>query len=62
MSSIDAPSAALAHSPLFIVARNEQVVPKQRRVERLPLGYSVQEPCDASEGRYWVVVTAFEVW
>jgi hypothetical protein len=61
MRSIDTPSAALARSRLFIVARNKQIVPKERRVERLPSGYSVREPCNASEGRYWVVVTALEV-
>ena len=61
MSSEDAPSAALAGSRLFVVSRNSHIVPKERRIERLPSGYSVQEPCDASEGCYWVVVTALDV-
>jgi hypothetical protein len=61
MSTADVTSAGLAHSQLFIVARNSHVVPKERHVERLPSGYSVRELCDASQGRYWVVVTALEV-
>ncbi len=51
----------VADSKVFIVARNEQVVPKQRRVERLPSGYSVREPRYDSQGSYWYVVTALEV-
>ena len=51
----------VADSKVFIVARNERVVPKQRRVERLPSGYSVREPRDDSQGSYWYVVTALEV-
>ncbi len=50
-----------ADSKVFIVARNEDVVPKQRRAERLPSGYSVRESRDDSHGSYWYVVTALEV-
>jgi hypothetical protein len=53
--------AMVADSKVFIVARNKHVVPKQRRVERLPSGYSVRESRDDSQGRYWYVVTALEV-
>ena len=48
-------------SKVFIVVRNKHVVPKQRRVERLPSGYSVRESHDESQGSYWYVVTALEV-
>jgi hypothetical protein len=51
----------VAHYKVFIVARNEHVVPKQRRIERLPSGYSVRESRDDSQGRYWYVITAFDV-
>jgi hypothetical protein len=51
----------VAQSKVFIVARNEHVVPKQRRIERLPSGYSVRESRDDSQGRYWYVITAFDV-
>jgi hypothetical protein len=51
----------VAHSKVFIVARNRHIVPKERRVERLPSGYSVRESRDDSQGRYWYVVTALEV-
>jgi hypothetical protein len=50
-----------ADSKVFIVARNEHVVPKQRRAERLTSGYSVRESRDDSQGSYWYVVTALEV-
>jgi hypothetical protein len=53
--------AMAAHSKVFIVVRNKGVVPKQRRVERLPSGYSVRESRDDSHGNYWYVVTALEV-
>jgi hypothetical protein len=43
------------------MVRNKDVVPKRRRVERLPSGYSVRESRDDSEGSYWYVVTALEV-
>src|SRR5437762_13047396 len=33
--------AMVADSKVFIVARNKHLVPKRRRVERLPSGYSV---------------------
>jgi hypothetical protein len=51
----------VTHSKVFIVARNRHIVPKERRVERLPSGYSVRESRDDSQGRYWYVVTALEV-
>jgi hypothetical protein len=53
--------AMVADSKVFIVARNKHVVPKQRRVERLPSGYSVRESRDDSQGSYWYLVTALEV-
>jgi hypothetical protein len=49
------------HYKVFIVARNERVVPKQRRIERLPSGYSVRESRDDSQGRNWYVVTVLDV-
>jgi len=58
---MDAPSTTSAHLGLFIVASNNHVVPKERRIERLQSGYSVRECCDAAEGCYWVVVAALEV-
>jgi len=61
IGSMDAPSAMVAHSKVFIVARNQHIVPKQRRVERLPSGYSIREFQNTSQGRYWYVVTALEV-
>lgn len=45
----------------FVVARNKRIAPKQRRIERVPSGYSVQEFHDDSQGRYWYVVAALEV-
>jgi len=61
IGSMDAASAMVAHSKVFIVARNQHIVPKQRRVERLPSGYSIREFQNTSQGRYWYVVTALEV-
>jgi len=61
IGSMDAPSAMVAHSKVFIVARNQHIVPKQRRVERLPSGYSIREFQNTSQGKYWYVVTALEV-
>ena len=55
-SSVGAPP-----SSIFIVARSEHIVSKERRIERLPSGYSVCESSDDSEGRYWFVVTSLEV-
>ena len=60
MSSDRAP-AVTANPTLLIVARSGCIVPKERRIERLPWGYSVREARDDSEGCYWFVVTAFEV-
>ena len=61
IDTMDAPSAMAAQSKVFIVARSRHIVSKERRVERLPSGYSVQESRDDSRGRYWYVVTALEV-
>ncbi len=58
---MDASSVRLAHSRVFIVARNKHIVPKQRRIERLRVGYAVREFRDDSQGRYWYVITALEV-
>ena len=60
MSSADQAAAAGASKP-FIVARSRHVVPKERRIERLPSGYAVRECSNSSEGDYWFVVTALEV-
>jgi hypothetical protein len=61
MSSTDQATAVAAGSKPFIVARSRCIVPKQRRIERLPSGYAVQECSKSSEGDYWFVVTALEV-
>jgi hypothetical protein len=45
----------------FVVSRNKHIAPKERRVERLPSGYSVREFCNHPQGCYWYVITAFEV-
>jgi hypothetical protein len=58
---MDAPSAVLAHSKVFVVARNKHVVPKQRRIERLTAGYAIQEFRNDSQGSYWYVITSLEV-
>jgi hypothetical protein len=58
---MDASSAIVAHSKVFIVARNKLVAPKQRRIERLAAGYAVREFKDDSQGRYWYVIVALEV-
>jgi hypothetical protein len=58
---MDASSAIVGHSKVFIVARNKLVAPKQRRIERLSAGYAVREFRDDSQGRYWYVVTALEI-
>lgn len=50
-----------APSKPFVVTRKKCIVPKPRRIERLPSGYAVQEFRDDSQGRYWYVVTALEV-
>jgi hypothetical protein len=61
MSSGDQAPVAAPRSTPFIAARNRYILPKERRVERLPSGYSVKEFRDDSEGRYWFVVTSLEV-
>ncbi len=58
---MDTSSAIVAHSKVFIVARNKHVAPKERRIERLTAWYVVREFRDDSQGRYWYVVTALEV-
>ena len=45
----------------FVVVRNKCIVPKERRIERLPSGYSIREFYNQPHGRYWYVVTALEV-
>lgn len=52
--------AMTARSKPFIVMRNKSIAPKERRVERIPSGYSVREFHNGSEGRYWYVVTSLE--
>jgi hypothetical protein len=37
------------------------IVPKERRIERLPSGYSIRAFYNHPQGRYWYVVTALEV-
>jgi hypothetical protein len=49
------------HSKVFVVTRNRHIVPRERRIERLPTGYSIQEWRDDSRGYYWFVITALEV-
>jgi hypothetical protein len=58
---MDTSSAVVAHTKVFVVARNKHVVPKQRRIERLTAGYAVQEFKDDSQGSYWYVITSLEV-
>ena len=53
--AMDAPSKP------FVVSRNKHIAPKERRVESLQSGYSVQEFCSNSQGCYWYVITALEV-
>jgi hypothetical protein len=50
-----------ATSKPFVVARNKQIAPKERRIERLPSGYAVRELRDDSQGRYWYVVVALDL-
>ena len=50
-----------ANSRPFVVARNKRIVPKERRIERLPSGYSIREFYNQPQGGYWYVVTAFDV-
>jgi hypothetical protein len=60
---IDAPFGCdmPANSRPFIVMRNKRIVPKERRIERLPSAYSIREFYNHPQGRYWYVVTALEV-
>ncbi len=53
--------AMATESRLFVVARNKDIAPKQRRVERIPPGYSIREFYNNPRGRYWYVVTTLEV-
>jgi hypothetical protein len=50
-----------ANSRPFVVARNKRIEPKERRIERLPSGYSIREFYNHPQGRYWYVITALEV-
>ena len=61
MSSADTPSTPEGHCKAYIVARNRHIVPKERRVERLPSGYSVGESRNGSQGCYWYVVASLEL-
>ena len=60
---MDAPfgCAMPANSRPSVVVRNKHIVPKERRIERLPSGYSIREFYNQPHGRYWYVVTALEV-
>jgi hypothetical protein len=53
--AMDAPSKP------FVVSRNKHIAPKERRIERLPSGYSVREFYNHPQGCYWYVITALEV-
>ena len=59
MSSID--TTPETNSKICIVTRNQQIVPRERRIERLPTGYSIQECRNDSRGHYWFVITALEL-
>jgi len=49
------------HSKVFVVTHNRHIAPKERRIERLPSGYSIQECLNDSRGHYWFVITSLEV-
>jgi len=49
------------HFKVFVVTRNRHIVPKVRRIELLPTGYSIQECRNDSGGHYWFVITALQV-
>ena len=61
MRSGDQAPVTEPHAGLSIVARSRDIVPKRRRIERLPSGYSVRELRSDSAGNYWFVITALEV-
>ena len=61
MSSREQAAALATDSKPFIIARSRHIVPKERRIERLPSGYAVRESSNDSEGDYWFVVTSLEV-
>jgi len=61
MRSVDQGPLSESRSNLFIVARNRNIVSKQRRVERVSSGYSVRELRSDSGGNYWFVITALEL-
>ena len=61
MRSGDEAPVAEPRASLFVVARNRDVVPKPRRIERLPSGHSVRELRSDSGGNYWFVIAALEV-
>ena len=58
---MDASSAIVADSKVFIVVRNKHVAPKQRCIERVSPRYAVREFQNDARGSYWYVVTALEV-
>jgi hypothetical protein len=49
------------YSKPFVMIRNKYIAPKQRRIERLPSGYTVREFYNNPKGCYWYVVTVLEV-
>jgi hypothetical protein len=49
------------NSKAFVVTCNRHILPKERRIERLPTGYSIQECRNDPRGHYWFVITALEV-
>ena len=61
MNYVDPAVAAAERPRLSIVARCRHIVPKERRIERIPSGYSVSEYRNDAEGQYWFVITALEV-
>jgi hypothetical protein len=58
---MDTSSESTSGHAIFVVARNRHIMPKRRRIERLPIGYSVQESKDGSQGDYWFVIAWLKV-
>lgn len=46
---------------IAVAVRNGFIVRKERRIGRIPSGYSVREFHDDAQGRYWYVVAALEL-
>ena len=61
LCTISCAMAVTEHSKPFVVSRNKHIAPKERRIERLPSGYSVREFYNHPQGCYWYVITALEV-